>query len=98
MVKSDSPIFKDKVGKKNMFTAAAEFLFFQTKKKIHFATKPLTKSKEREFFFKANKTQKQGSRQAKIIPPNSAVAKKGGKPNYQNSLEKTFIKISESYD
>lgn len=76
MVKSDSPIFNDKVGKKNMFTAIAEFFcpFYQ---KSYFATNPLTKPYGKTIFQKANKTQEQGSRyQAKIIPWNSADAKK----------------------
>lgn len=65
--------------------------------KNHFATKPFTKPQGKTIFQKAIKIQKQGSRnQAKIIPQNSAVAKKGRKPNFHSSLEKTFKKNLEN--
>lgn len=80
-----------------MFTAAAVSL--SSFSKNHFATKPFTKSQGKTIFQKAIKIQKQGSRnQAKIIPQNSAVAKKGRKPNFHSSLEKTFKKNSENWD
>lgn len=78
-----------------MFTAAVEFFCPLFQKKSYFATNPLSKSKGKAIFQKANKTQKQGSRQAKIIPQNSAVAKKGGKSNSQSSLEKTLKKFQK---
>lgn len=58
MVKNDSPIFSDKVGKKNIFIAAAEFCPFSKKNKPYFAIKPLTKPKGKTIFQKANKTLK----------------------------------------
>lgn len=95
IVKNDSPIFKDTVEKKrSQLQLNSSAVFFR--KKSSFATKPLTKPKGKTIFQKANKTQKEGSRQVKIIPQNSAVAKQGGKSNSQSSLEKTFKKSSES--
>ena len=75
MVKSDSPIFKDKVGKKNMFTAAAEFFCFFKKKK-NLATKPLTKSKEREIF-KSQQNPEIGIQASQNYPPKQCCCKKG---------------------
>lgn len=53
--------------------------------------------KERQFFKKPSKPRNRDLG-IKIIPPNSAVTKKGRKPNFRSSLEKTFKKYPENED
>lgn len=97
MVKSDSPIFNDNLGKKNMFTAAAVSLCPLFQKNLILLPSHSPNHTERQFFKKPSKPRNRDLG-IKIIPQNSAVTKKGRKPNFRSSLEKTFKKNPENED
>ena len=92
MVKSDSPIFSEKLGKKNMFTLQLNFsVLFQ---KILFCYQATHQTmKKRQFFKKPTKPRNKNLDIKPKVPLLAGLLqKKGRKPNFHSSLEKTFKK------
>lgn len=102
MVESDSPVFNDSLGKKNMFTAAAGSLCPLFQKNLIFLPRhsPMERHffKIRKEFFKKPSEPRNRDLGIKIIAPNIVVTKKDRKPNFRSSLEKTFKKNPENED
>lgn len=97
MAESDSPVFNDNLGKKNMFTAAAGSLCPLFQKNLILLPSHSPNHKERQFFKKLSEPRNRDLG-IKIIAPNSVVTKKDRKPNFRSSLEKTFKKNPENED